>query len=354
MINEFVTKKFAECNLNDKFFDSLRDDYDGFDDWFRRNADREALVFEEGGMIQAFLSLKEEYNEAIELSSSTTPRENRLKISTLKISQATSGKRIGEGVIGLALWQWQKSNLDYIYITVFPKQELLISQLSKYGFKPLGTKENGELVYQRSKKGIDYSNPFTCFPFVNPEFVEAGIIPIEAQYHDTLFPHSKLKNTEQEIEKIAAANGLTKVFLATPYTMIDYPEGSPTLIYRISDKGPRQYTSVVTSSCSIVDVTTIKLNNIKLKTYDEFLKTVGNRSVYSNDELEKKYKQQNLFVITLLYNVYFGEGNNVNYKTLKEMGVWGEGHPYQVKMSKNDFIRVLEEAKINVQNVIID
>lgn len=354
MINEFVTKKFAECNLNDSFFDSLREDYEGFDEWFRRNYNRDALMYEEDGIIQAFLSLKEEYNEVIELSSSVTSRENRLKISTLKISRATSGQRIGEGVIGLALWQWQKSNLDYIYITVFPKQKLLISQLFKYGFKLLGTKNNGELVYQRSKKDIDYSTPFKCFPFINPEFIEAGLIPIEAQYHDTLFPHSLLKNTEQETEKIAAANGLTKVFIATPYIGIDYPKGTPALIYRISDKAPKQYTSVVTSSCSIVDITPIKLQNVQHKTYEEFLQIVGNKSVYSDEELKDKYNQRNLYVITLLYNVYFGEGNNVNHKTLKEMGVWGDRHPYQVKMGKDDFIQVLKEAKVNVQNVIID
>lgn len=35
-MNNINYKKFSEINLNDSFFDSLRQDYDGFDKWFKR------------------------------------------------------------------------------------------------------------------------------------------------------------------------------------------------------------------------------------------------------------------------------------------------------------------------------
>ena len=35
--------KFKDLNLEDPFFDSLRDDYEGFNDWFERKALSDSL-----------------------------------------------------------------------------------------------------------------------------------------------------------------------------------------------------------------------------------------------------------------------------------------------------------------------
>lgn len=35
-------KAFSSIDLNDKFFDSLKDDYDGFEDWYKRKADKKS------------------------------------------------------------------------------------------------------------------------------------------------------------------------------------------------------------------------------------------------------------------------------------------------------------------------
>lgn len=36
ILNNIICKKFSEIDLHDPFFDSLKRDYPGFDDWFGR------------------------------------------------------------------------------------------------------------------------------------------------------------------------------------------------------------------------------------------------------------------------------------------------------------------------------
>ena len=57
---------------------------------------------------------------------------------------------------------------------------------------------NGELVYIHDRRKLDYSDPFKCFPFINPTVDKAGYIIIEDTFHDTMFPYSELKYTLQE------------------------------------------------------------------------------------------------------------------------------------------------------------
>ena len=94
MAGRFSLKKFADINLNDKFFDSLKADYPGtenstgFIEWFVKKAESgaTALVFEDEIGVGAFVVLKIE-EEKIELQSANLPKMERLKISTFRISE---------------------------------------------------------------------------------------------------------------------------------------------------------------------------------------------------------------------------------------------------------------------------
>ena len=65
---------FANINLKDPFFDSLRANYDGFDDWFNKKASSgtNALVYYNDAALLDFLYLKDE-NEALPLDGTTLP-----------------------------------------------------------------------------------------------------------------------------------------------------------------------------------------------------------------------------------------------------------------------------------------
>lgn len=214
--------------------------------------------------------------------------------------------------------------------------------------------ERGERIYLKDKRTLRYDTPYASFPYLNPGIDRCGYIPINDYYHDSLFPYSELYNTKQETEEIAAANGMTKVFIATPNSSLDYRLGEPVLIYRRhTGEGQATYKSVVTSFCSIIKQINIKSNNHQIISLNEFKKIVGNKTVYNESELENIYNKSNVVVLEMLYNGYLGKGKNITHRTLSENGLF-EGYPYTNKLTKEEFIRVLEMGGKNVQNIIID
>lgn len=356
MLNKFNWCYFSDCDINDEFFDSLKSDYEEFPEWFGRKSEEntKAFVYKEDNSIKAFVYLKREDNETLELTDRILPQEPRIKIGTLKISDNSQGMRLGEGAIGVSLWYWQKSNYNQIYITVFEKHSKLISMLIQFGFDCVGQNKRGENIYIKDKRNLSFEDCYKSFPYISSDIERCGYIPINDTYHDTLFPYSELYGTNQETEEIAAANGITKIFLAAPASDLNYKPNEPVLIYRKhTGDGVAKYKSVVSSFCTVNKQIIIKRNNKCFITREEFFKLVGNKTVFSLEELNEWYDKKNLVMIILVYNGYFGKGKNINYATLKENGLF-ENYPYVNKLTKSQFEKVLEMGGKNVQNIIID
>ena len=365
MAGKFIRKPFSAINLNDPFFDSLKADYPGtpsstsFIDWFHKkeSSEDEALVFEDELGLGAFVCLKDNELEPLNLSNGISlPAVPRMKISTIKIDDRYRNKRIGEGTIGLILWKWQESRIDEIYVTVFEKQTSLISLLVKFGFICAGYNLNGERVYIKSRKSIDYSDPCKSFPFLDPRIQHAGCLAIEMDYHDTMFAYSDLANTLQERVDISVANGLKKVYIGSPYHMA-FCEGDPLLIYRkyTGSEGKPSYKSVITGYCVVTHIVKIKEKGHAFYSFDEYRDMIGNKSVFNEDELMKKYDDlSSLTIIELVYYGYFGAGNNVNWAWLNSNGCWQKSHPMSFRYSRTEFEKILREGNIDVRNVIID
>ena len=361
---KFSLRKFSEINLDDPFFATLKSDYPGsasspsFCVWFKNKAQegRTALVFSDDQGLGAFICIKNE-NEPIELKGGTLAACNRVKISTMKIAERFRGQRLGEGAIGLVLWKWQKSRTDEIYVTAFDKQDLLISQLEKFGFHKAGYNLNGEGVYIKSRHNIDYSDPYKSFPFINPNFHSSGYLIINDTYHDTMFPYSELKNnTLQNAVAMNVSNGLSKVYVGAQYSQLPYGIGDPILIYRRYTAGSgKQYRSCMTSFCVVTKIIQAQKSGQKLMSFDELLTKIGNKSVFNKDELKNRYNNDwNVLVMEMLYYGYFGEGNNVNMAWLKQSGYWGDGYPTSFSLGQAAFKSILKKGNIDVSNVIID
>lgn len=366
MAGKFYLKKFCEIDLNDPFFDTLKRDYPGtdsvpsFSDWFSRNAThRSALIFHDEIGLGAFIAIKPE-DETIKLQDRTLPKKLRCKISTIKIAERFRGQRIGEGAIGLMLWKWQQLGYEDIYVTVFDKHEILISQLIRFGFKKVGCNPNGEGVYLRSRNNVDYTDPYMSFPFINPNFENAGYLMVNDFYHDTLFPYSELKNTLQDSLALSVSNGLSKIYIGKQCSIPPYRIGEPILIYRIHNgEGAKRYKSCLTSFCTVTNMITAKLNGTHLMTFDNLLQEIGNKSVFDQNELKAKYdNDKNVFIIEMLYSGYFGEGHNIPMDWLDNNGYWCKSHgvdyPALIRLSHDEFRRILKEGNIDVDNVIID
>ena len=365
MAGKFSRKSFADINLDDPFFDSLKKDYPGnkhsrgFIEWFQNKAaeGKYALVFEDEQGVGAFVNLKPGEVEEIKLiDGSSLPAALRLKITTIKIDERYRNRRIGEGAIGLTLWQWRDQGADEIYVTVFDKHISLIALLEKYGFVHVGNNLNGERVYVKNRRKLDFSDPCKAFPFLSNNINHAGCLAIDMEYHDTMFASSDLANTLQDRVDISVANGLKKVYLGSPSNLA-FKVGDLVFIYRkyTGGQGRPGHKSCITTYCVVTKIIKVKENNRIIISYDEYRKAIGNKSVFNDSELEKKYNtSQNLTLIELLYYGYFGAGNNVNWMWLKNNGCWPETHPMSFRYTREQFDKIMKEGKVDVSNVIVN
>ncbi len=360
MAGKFTQKPFSEINLEDPLFDSLKCDYPDFSDWFYRKSTegRKAIVFNDEQGLGAFVALKREH-EPISTIEGSLPQAPRVKICTLCLAERFRGQRLGEGAIGLVLWQWQKSKQEEIYVTVFPKHSELIQQLERFGFILAGHNHNGEGVYLRSRTAVDYSDPFKSFPFISPKFAKGGYLIVRDSYHDTLFPYSELKNTTQQQLAIDAANGVSKVYVGNAW-QVHYQIGEPIFIYRqYSGATGKRYKSCVTSYCVATNIIYVKRNGMPLMTYPEFCNAIGNKSVFNQKDLHDKYTEdKNLTVIHLLYYGYFGAGNNVNLDWLDNNGLWSpkgsDIYPANLQLTPQQSLTIFEAAGADINNIFLD
>lgn len=358
MSGGFRSVPFSAMNLEDPFFDSLKEDYPAnpkFADWFQRkaNAGECALAaFSDDGYMVALLYLKPESGEPVDLVEGRLPPMPRLKIGTLKISESSRGDRLGEGAVGMALWQWRNSGLDEIYVTVFEKHHSLVGLLEKFGFKRAGLKSNGESVYLRSRTTMDYSTAYRAFPFVNPSFEEASILTVDQGYHDQLFPYSELAGTEQEVVSVAAGNGVTKVYVGHGWQMTAAPN-NPVLIYRRSTGQSPGFKSVVTSYGVVTDVRQFKQEGRVLRPFEEYRELVKNKSVFDDEELEAHWNETNVVVVELVYLGYFGPGRNINWVWLKNNGLTEKSHPNQWRYTRDEFFKIMQKGGVPVEDVVV-
>ncbi len=356
MAGRFERKLFKDINLNDSFFDELKKDYPEFDSkWFPKciTENRSALVFSDEQGLGAFVALKEE-NQEIKLKDRTIPPNHRIKISTLRLAERFRGQRLGEGAIGLILWQWQKSNTEEIYVTVFDEHNDLIVQLERFGFVCQGYNERGERVYLRSKANIDFSDPYKSFPFILPNFKKGGYLIVNDDYHDTLFPYSEVKNTNQYGLDIAAANGVSKIYIGQQW-QTHYNSGEPIFIYR-KYNGPsgKRYKSCLTSYAIVTEVVCVKRNGSELITFDDFCNHVGNKSVFSKEDLCNKFKTEpTITMVKMLYGGFFGAGNNINMDWLDRNGLWSpQGiYPTQLQLHPEQCKSIWREGSIDLDSL---
>ena len=356
MGGKFNWKKFLDVDLDDVFFDSLKSDYQEFSNWFirKQNEGNTAIVYEDENGVGAFIYLKKE-NEEIQLADKVLAPKDRIKIGTLKLSERIRSQRLGEGAIGVALWYWRKSQREEIYVTVFEKHLELIRLFDRFGFKCVGKNLRGECVFVKNRNDLDFSDPYKCFPFINGNFDTAGIIPIDDNYHDQLFPYSELARNNRDIEEVTAGNGITKIFIATPFSNMVFIENMPVFLFRIhKGNGSKTYKSVITSYSTITKIHIVKNNWVKKISFDDFIELSGNKTVYSEEILKELYdKKKNIVALELIYNGYFGKGHNITHHVLNNNGLF-EDHPYKIKYTKEEFKKILEMGDVNVQNTIIN
>ena len=191
-------KTFAEIDLQDPFFLSLRSDYPGFDDWFKRKKNQDAFVQYENNKIIGFLYLKVEEKIVDDVEPNIC--ENKiLKVGTFKIE--AHGTKMGEQFIKIIMDYAVNEKVDVCYVTIYKKHSALINLVQQYGFELYGIKGEGihkENVYlKRMKRFIGDINK--DFPLVNISTAKKYLLSIYPRYHSIMFPDSILTTENKDI-----------------------------------------------------------------------------------------------------------------------------------------------------------
>ncbi|MGE4048750.1 MAG: GNAT family N-acetyltransferase [Acetobacteraceae bacterium] len=285
--------------LDDEIFDSLREGYPGFDQWWQTKcvpAHRECWVVSIAGEIAGLVVRKEETHAE---AGTRHVGPKILKVCTFKVKPKFRGEKLGELLLKQILWFAQVNAYDLVYLTTFENQAVLIEVLTYYGFAMTGTNALGEHIYEKPLlRDLLVPGPgdglFDLARMNYPRFAARPpattfCIPIKSAYHDILFPELAVKvpkpqgdlfelpslsDAGQEVRR--PGNTIRKVYLCRASSQQLQP-GSVVLFYR--GQSPGYLVSQSITSVGIVEAIhqAVSLNDL--------VRLTAKRSVYSESQL---------------------------------------------------------------------
>ena len=353
---DLQVQRFSDINLNDSFFDSLRASYPEFNEWYNKKAaaGATAYCYYVDNELKDFLYLKIEEEELSDLTP-VLPAKKRLKVGTFKVDNdnrhTTRGERFMKKIMDMAIAE----DVDEIYVTMFPTEELqgLIRMFEKFGFSHIADKphEGGNAEYVLIKDMTTHVDDFKLdYPFVKKASSNKYVLSIVPEFHTHLFPDSILKNEKKYdlIQDVSETNSIYKIYLCWMQGTRNLKAGDKLIIYRTSDEeGKAYYRSVCTSVCTVCEVKTYR----DFENEEEFIKYTNRYSVFKEHELRRWYKYKNNFiVIKMVYNIAFTK-KVINMVMKEQVGLnpkyWGF-----FKLTDAQFDKLLELGEIDERYIV--
>jgi len=340
---------FSNISLEDPFFDTLKNDYAEFSEWYKDKAKNNALAYilKIEGSVHAFLYLKIE-DSLIDDISPLLEKKKRLKIGTFKID--AHGTKLGERFVKKIFDNATENAIDEIYVTIFERHASLIKLLKTFGFREYGIKKsnNGTEIVLLKVIGNIIGDILQDYPCVISNGKQKHVLSILPRYHSRLFPDSILDNESYSLlEDISYTNSIYKVYMAKMSGITDFKEGDNVLIYRTKDnKGPAYYRSVITSVCVVKEVKNIN----DFRNFNDFYMYVKSFTIFDNRELQNFFDtKQYPYIIKMTYNIAFTK--RVTNGQLVDMGIspdyWGV-----FKLSDENFYKILRVGEVNESLII--
>ena len=188
--------------LDCEFFNSLRERYVTFNDWFRskaRNNNKAWVVFKEPGTIGAICIYDQQQNEVITQEGLRLQGQS-LKLCTFKVSQGIRGRKIGELFLKATFRYATANRIENIFIHgKEDEQHFLFNMLEDFGFRRVGSHPGAnrqDSVYLKEHpvsppceelEPFEYAKKY--FPhFRHDEIIKKFIVPIRPFFHGILFP----------------------------------------------------------------------------------------------------------------------------------------------------------------------
>ncbi len=293
--------------VDDPIFNSLREDYPEFNDWFKkkcREQRKSYVIYSSDSRIAAICIYS--MNETPEIRDITLPS---MKLCTFKVAHEFEGKKYGELLLKLSLLKAIEENMATIWITCKEKHYVLLDFLEEFGFERLNQTKDDDLIFvkQMKPKATERLMPIEYHKKYSPHLIDSNVnkylIPIQPVYLRVLFPEIEIQSDSSTLE--IPGNTIKKVYLCHS-KISPLPVGSIIFFYETKPNQCVQIMGIIENSKRISDL-------------NELLSIVGKRSVYSLTQLKAMIEKKP--VLVLEFRQILQKFNKIYYSDLITRGV---------------------------------
>lgn len=346
--NHLFRRHLADLDLRDPFFESLRNEYDGFDEWVGSHPGRRCFVQMDGDdrSLLGLLVLKGESGQ-IEGVSPCLKGEVVLKICTFKIEAHRT--KLGNRFMQLALHEALSMGARFCYVTTFLHHEGLIALLRQFGFERWGTVDSSdEVVFVKDFWKV-HGDALRDYPRFSMKGRSVYWLGIKRRYHSEMFPDSILATEGAElVGDLRHTNAVHKVYVGRMVDMKKLEVGDVLLIYCTKDghPSPAHYAGCLTSVCVVEDVRPA----LSFPSLEELYAYASPYNLFSLEELQRFY-DKNRVVVKMVYNAALrrkptlGEAREVFHEQPNYLGCF--------KMDEQEARELLKRGNLD-ESFIID
>ncbi|MCB0739044.1 MAG: GNAT family N-acetyltransferase [Bacteroidetes bacterium] len=334
-------------DLNDVFFDSLKADYKGYDNWFKKcvKEDRDCYSLRLNDRLAALLIYNIETAHSHEIESI---KGNAIKICTLKVDDDFLGNKLGELFIQKMIELAIEQSIEAVYVTAYEKQNALIKQFERFGFRKeefqnkQGEKELRLTKYLKEKwnaKNSAKQHPF----YKDGDDVQKFIVPIQPYFYSTLFKDGGLRmgslfdQSEDSLTEIQG-NTIVKVYVGG-FTRKDIEPGDLLLFYASKTRKAIEPIGIVDSYKQISD-------------FDELWSFVQKRTVFKKAYLQSLLKEKKT-VSAIKFRLSHYLSKPIPFKVLKDLESCKNKLQTVTRLRSDDY-NLLKDKKYFDERFIID
>lgn len=301
--------------LSYAFFNSLRDGYAGFDDWFRKKAreHRKAWVYRNHeGILGAICIYDVQIDEAV-TDNSEKLDGRALKLCTFKVDQGVRGRKIGELFLKAAFRYGTENACEHIFIHAdVDKHHYLVNLLIDFGFEDRGDYGSDRVfVKQHPIVAPDDAGmpPHEYVQRFYPHYqagtnVRKFLVPIQQGFHRILFPDYDAVQSVLFVAGGSVGNAIKLAYLCHAAAKNIQP-GDVLLFYRTEDEK-------AVTSLGVVDQFAVLDDAAKIAAL------VSRRTVYSIKEIEDMASRPTKVI---LFRLIKHLATPVTYQKLQSDGV---------------------------------
>lgn len=337
-----------EAEIDQPFFDSLRESYNGFNQWFLKCAkeNRKCYLLRVESKITALLIYHREKQGSHNLPGIT---DDAIKMCTLKVDETVFGYRLGELFLNKMFELCVKSSIKYLYLTVFPHHVHLINLLSKYGFvrdefiNGEGKTENRMIKSLIKPVKVGEINLVINHPFYTDRGVNKFVIPINPKFYYTLFkdgsfrPKTLFDATESSLSEIEG-NTISKAYLCKSKSLV-MKKGDLLFFYGSKNIGSIEPIGVLDEVIYTKDFNVIQ-DKVKRKT------------VYSDSDLSEMVEGKK-DVTVLIFRLVNYLDKPINQKEIKKLESYSNKFQTITLLKETDY-NLLKEKKYFDERYIIN